>query len=311
MRNYSKVSPRFWIGNTGRQIRALGAQAQVVALYLLSCPSSNMIGIYYLPLTLVAHETGMPLEGASEALRRLCSVGFAAYDHDSEVVWVPEMAAHQIDEELKPDDKRVKGIEKEVEAYRKSVFFNEFIARYRDRFHLTNALNEGAKQDPAKGHRSPSEAPPKPGAGAGTGTRTGTEQEHPHPPDADPPAKRKTAMPKDFGISDRVRKWATEKGYDRLDEHLASFTAKCKAKGYRYIDWDAAFEEAIRADWAKLRPAARVLTLAEQRAKRMAEITGMGEGYEQGRIIDITPDDRGAVPALPSDLRGPDCLDVG
>lgn len=62
----------------------------------------------------------------------------------------------------------------------------------------------------------------------------------------------KVSMPEDFGISDRVRAWATEKGHQRLAEHLDSFKRKCAANGYRYVDWDAAFMEAIRGDWAKL-----------------------------------------------------------
>ena len=59
---------------------------------------------------------------------------------------------------------------------------------------------------------------------------------------------RKTEMPKDFAVSDRVRAWALEKGHDRLDEHLDSFRRKVAARGYRYVDWDAAFMEAIRED---------------------------------------------------------------
>lgn len=64
--------------------------------------------------------------------------------------------------------------------------------------------------------------------------------------------QQKRPMPSDFGISDRVRSWAAEKGHARLDQHLESFKAKCAANGYRYADWDAAFMEAIRGNWAKL-----------------------------------------------------------
>jgi len=64
---------------------------------------------------------------------------------------------------------------------------------------------------------------------------------------------KKTRLPKDFALSERVRAWAAEHGYQRLDEHLEVFLRKCKAKGYTYIDWDSAFMEAIREDWAKLR----------------------------------------------------------
>lgn len=65
-------------------------------------------------------------------------------------------------------------------------------------------------------------------------------------------APSRSAMPVDFGISARVRSWAAEKGHDRLEQHLESFRAKATAKGYTYADWDAAFMEAIRENWAKL-----------------------------------------------------------
>lgn len=66
----------------------------------------------------------------------------------------------------------------------------------------------------------------------------------------------KTSIPADFGISERVKAWAAEKGHNRLDLHLESFKAKVAAHGYTYADWDAAFMEAIRGDWAKLPAAA-------------------------------------------------------
>lgn len=63
----------------------------------------------------------------------------------------------------------------------------------------------------------------------------------------------KTEIPDGFGVSERVKAWATENGFARLGEHLDAFVRKCKAKDYRYVDWDSAFMEAIREDWAKLR----------------------------------------------------------
>lgn len=66
------------------------------------------------------------------------------------------------------------------------------------------------------------------------------------------PKKRKTPLPEDFGISDRVREWAAEKGHSRLPERFEHFVGSARANGYRYVDWDAAFMNAIRGDWAKL-----------------------------------------------------------
>ncbi len=65
--------------------------------------------------------------------------------------------------------------------------------------------------------------------------------------------KSKTSLPNDFGISDSVRAWATAKGHGRLEEHLEHFIGSAKANGYEYADWDAAFMNAVRNDWAKLR----------------------------------------------------------
>lgn len=88
--------------------------------------------------------------------------------------------------------------------------------------------------------------------------------------DASPDATRKrapskTALPEGFTISDRVRSWAAEKGHTRLEQHLESFLAKAAANGYTYADWDAAFMEAIRGNWAKLLPDTGNVVPMEQR----------------------------------------------
>ena len=71
----------------------------------------------------------------------------------------------------------------------------------------------------------------------------------------DKPAKRKqkVPMPDDFAISEKVTLWARENNFDRLNDHLDAFKRKAEMNGYRYINWDLAFMEAIREDWAKLR----------------------------------------------------------
>jgi len=76
------------------------------------------------------------------------------------------------------------------------------------------------------------------------------------PPAAAPTPKKpkgKTGLPADFAISDAVRAWADERKFGQLEQHLEAFKRKAKAKGYTYVDWDSAFMEAIREDWAKLR----------------------------------------------------------
>lgn len=166
MRDYAKVAPTFWTGDTGKAIRALGRDEQVVALYLLTCPSSNALGLYYLPVPTMCHETGCPIKGASKALRRVCEAGFASYDDRTEHVFVYRMAEYQIGQTLEANDKRVPWIKKELQAFKNTPFFNDFVERYKDAFHLSELEGLGRAF----------EAPSKPRAGAvtGTGDREGT-----------------------------------------------------------------------------------------------------------------------------------------
>lgn len=154
-RDFAKVRARFWTGETGRQIRGLGLEARVVSSYLMTCASSNMIGLYYLPLALLCHEIGIPLEGACKALRSLESVGFAYYDDANELVFVPRMAAEQIAEHLEPTDKQCAGVARELKAYAKSRFFAPFVYLYREAFHLPEYMGTGSPlEGPCKALRS-------------------------------------------------------------------------------------------------------------------------------------------------------------
>lgn len=75
--------------------------------------------------------------------------------------------------------------------------------------------------------------------------------------------KTKTPLPKDFEVSERVRRWAQEKGHRMLATHLEAFKSACLAKDYRYVDWDEAFMNAIRNNWARIDPALGVKRLAQ------------------------------------------------
>jgi hypothetical protein len=61
-----------------------------------------------------------------------------------------------------------------------------------------------------------------------------------------------STLPDDFRISEDVRLWAERKGFTRLDEHLEAFLDYARSSGKKYADWDAAFRNAIRGNWAKL-----------------------------------------------------------
>ncbi|GEM_PF-1921199 len=63
-----------------------------------------------------------------------------------------------------------------------------------------------------------------------------------------------TTLPENFEVSERVKIWAAQKGFDRLEEHLEYFIGYAVASGKKYADWDQALMNAIRGNWAKLKP---------------------------------------------------------
>lgn len=156
MREYAKIAPQFWNGKTGKALKAKGPEAVVVALYLLTCPHANMLGLYYVSKTYIAVDTGLGLEGASKGLQWACEAGFCAYDEDTEVVWVKEMAAYQIADRLEAKDLRCKGVQKEYDSLPENPYLRGFYEKYATAFNMTSCRDSGAELV------SPLQAPSKP-----------------------------------------------------------------------------------------------------------------------------------------------------
>ncbi len=162
MRDYSKVSPQFWLGATGKALRGDKA-AQIATFYLMTCGHASMIGVFSCPLIYLAHETGLTMEEASKGLERGIQEGFCTYDFDRELVWVHEMARFQIGAELKANDKQVSSVRKAYMQIPEGKIRQGFYTRYRFAFHLPlDEKYETKKEGALKGDRSPSEAPTKP-----------------------------------------------------------------------------------------------------------------------------------------------------
>lgn len=132
-----------------------------------------MLGFYALPVAYISTDTGIPIEGASKALQRLCDEGFCKYDAKAEVVWVVEMARQQIGEALEPRDKRCTAIAREYESLPNNQFLQEFFEEYGAAFHIKAPRDLKA---PSKGpQQGASEAPSKPAAVAVAVTASETE----------------------------------------------------------------------------------------------------------------------------------------
>lgn len=134
MRIFAKVPPQFWVNVNER--KKLGALVQLIAIYLLTNPHANMLGVYYLPVNFIAHEIGITMEEALKGLRRLIETQYCSYDDLSEFVWVHDMGFSQICKQLKPADNRVKAIQKIYLNLPEVSFLKAFYDKYADAFLL-------------------------------------------------------------------------------------------------------------------------------------------------------------------------------
>jgi hypothetical protein len=185
MRSYGIVTPRFWTAGSGRAIRG-DTNAQLLALYLMTCPSGSMIGIFHLAIPTMCHETGLPEDEVRDALRVLEQHDFAHFDESEDLIWVPAMAQHQIGKELSETDNTRVTVYKALQPFAGHRFGEAFTQKYREAYKLgvpfrrrDRAEKTGSTQDgnpsetpsggmatkwvtPSKALPSPSEAPPKP-----------------------------------------------------------------------------------------------------------------------------------------------------
>lgn len=95
--DYSTIHPEIWTGETGAKLHGDPA-AQVVYAYLMTCRHRNQLGLYYLPISYIAEDTGISHDVVTEKLSKLSGpdIGFCKYDHARRVIWVIKMAPRQI-----------------------------------------------------------------------------------------------------------------------------------------------------------------------------------------------------------------------
>lgn len=128
MRSYTQIVPTFWSRGSGKKLRG-NPPAQVLALYLMTCPNANMIGLYYLPFVTIESETGLTNIQLSESFESIKEI--ASYDRESEMVWIPEFANYQLGESLSEKDQRYKTVIKQLRMIdSRHKFFSEFMVRY-------------------------------------------------------------------------------------------------------------------------------------------------------------------------------------
>lgn len=149
MRTQATIIPTFWTRGSGKKLRG-DADAQVLALYLMTSPHSTMVGIYYSSLVTILDETGLTEARFRAALPKVSEI--ALYDEQEGLVYLPEGAAHQIGETLTTGNKIRKSVLSQLEVYGNHAFVLRWLDRYHEPYNLSH---EGIK----KPLQSPFDAP--------------------------------------------------------------------------------------------------------------------------------------------------------
>ncbi|WP_157043615.1 hypothetical protein [Nitrobacter hamburgensis] len=320
--NYGVVKPSFWTGATGRALRQ-DVDAQVVALYLMTSPHANIIGVFRCPIDYIKIETGRTIEGASKGLTKLCELGFCSFDPETETVWVREMARFQIGDALKGGDKRIKHVIRFFDEIENPRFKRAFFEKYGAAYQLPEPPKAPDDESPIEGASKPIQSPIE---ATVTVTVTSTDTVTPHPSDEDaspiegaskalrnikPISKRKaspqkSSVPADLrlqGLRDYFTEQADRLGVTDGANEFDRFIDHHRAKGSTFADWEAASRTWLRnsVKFAQTSPALRSGSHPQQFQERVtngfATILMDRKRQEQqhadGPIIDVTPNQPG------------------
>jgi hypothetical protein len=289
VRAVAYLVPTFWTRGSGKKLRG-NPEAQTLALYLVSAPASNLIGLYYQPLTTILHETGLTEAEFREAMAKVSEVDIAHYDPEACMVWVPESAKYQIGDTMTQRDKRRAGVERELELAGSHPFVAEFLKRYGAPFGIDSKQNEtvpetklegasgtqeGASADAAT--TPPPPLPPRSGS-SGSDLDLPVRSGHPEPsPDeripCPPDLKLLDSQVASLEVSPMVPRWA-------IDQLVAAFAGKYAGdpNDRRTIgDWRKGAHTAVCGNWNNAakrpqRPTEDTDSDAQERRRRADEV---------------------------------------
>lgn len=140
----------------------------------MSCPASEMSGVFYMPKYLIEGELGIPHDELENAIKILEEADFCRF-YDDEYVFVYNMARYQIADALSPDDNRWKSLMRDIEEMPDNIR-REFIIRYNDDFNLGYRIIRKAAEPTAPVQSAP-QAENNQGAGKPLNSQTQSELE--------------------------------------------------------------------------------------------------------------------------------------
>jgi hypothetical protein len=122
---YKTIDETFW---TDPDNKPLSTEERLLFLYLITSPQAHYSGIYYLPESFIREEAGLNTHTIRKVLASL--EDRIKYDPKNQVVWVTNMARHQMRQGNKKN--LVLGIASHLSRLHNSPLIGDFLKKYAD-----------------------------------------------------------------------------------------------------------------------------------------------------------------------------------
>lgn len=181
MREFNKISAKYWITNLSRKLKGFGSDTLLVSIYLQTNHHTHSLGIFYLPINYIAQDVGINAKKVKSIVENLVELDFCQYDFEQEYIWLKGYALEQSGGALKAGDNRVSQLQKYFEDLPALSFIEDFYQIHKDDFHLTHLPKQALSIDkavgPVKGVQSPLKGSSKDLQSTETETQTETKTE--------------------------------------------------------------------------------------------------------------------------------------
>ena len=143
MKSFTKLYSDFWVNYGNSEVIKLGADVQLLALYLQANSHHNILGAYYLPLLYIASDLKLPVKQVQATLNKLCKINYCKYDKETQYIWVYNLAHEQIGEKIDIKDNRTKSLHAVWDSLPSRLdFLEEIHQKYNAAFHLKPRIPE-------------------------------------------------------------------------------------------------------------------------------------------------------------------------
>mgnify|MGYP001561443187 FL=1 len=122
---YQKIEETFW---TDPKVSNLPPNEKLLFIYLITNSHVHYSGLYQISRATILDETNLTPDALNKSLTSLIDNRLIRYDNDKKIVWVINMAKHQVQQGNKKN--LIIGFAKQFNKLHKSMLIKEFLIYY-------------------------------------------------------------------------------------------------------------------------------------------------------------------------------------